>query len=246
MIKITSIITKALLIASMLLSHNIEEDPKWKKYYRGTFIAESSEYGYGGYLRVKRTTRHSFKDFRVFLHFIGDESYKKIRYKDSSKFRKFNQFYNYATISIAQNTKINVNLRYHGNQGFGIFIKDSKSGHLNAEVGMAYDISDYLNDSRKTSYLKAGLYWDQDFEGFETKFEIEHYNQISDIIDNTDLSRFEMLFEIYWSIDNNWRIVLGYETEQFDYSDNTANSSKYISIAFHDILNINKLKNRLF
>ena len=111
-----------LLLCSILFSHQIEDYPKWKKYYRGTFIGEGSEYGYGGYLRLKRTTHHTFKDLRVFLHFIGAESFKKIRYKDSSKFRDFDQFYNYTTISIDQNTKVDVALRYHGNQGFGMFI----------------------------------------------------------------------------------------------------------------------------
>ena len=117
---------------------------------------------------------------------------------------------------------------------------------INTEIGLAYDISDYLNESRKTSYLKSGLYWDQDFKDFEIKLEIEHYHQISDIIEDANLSRFEMLFEIYWPIDDNWRVVLGYETEQFEYSDNTINSSKYISIGYHDILNIMNLKDRFF
>ena len=234
------------LFLSFFLTHQIEDSPKWKKYYRGTFIGEGDEYGYGGYLRFKRTTRYTFKDLRVFMHFIGNDSFKKIRYKDSSKFRDFNHFYNYGTVSIDQNSKVGVKIRYHGNQGLGIFVKDSENGHINAEIGMAYDISDYLNDSRKTSYLKTGLYWDQDFKNFEIKLEIEHYNQISDIIENSDLSRFEMLVEVYWSIYKNWRVILGYETEQFDYSDNSTNSSKYFSIGYSDSFNFKSLKNKFF
>ena len=80
----------------------------------------------------------------------------------------------------------------------------------------------------------------------EIKLEIEHYNQISDIVGNSDLSRFEMLIEVYWPIYENWRVVLGYETEQFDYSDNTTNSSKYISIAYHDFFDMINFKERLF
>ena len=234
------------LFFSLFLAHQIEDSPNWKKYYRGTFIGEGDEYGYGGYLRFKRTTRYTFKDLRVFMHFIGSDSFKKIRYKDSSKFRNFNRFYNYGTVSVDQNSKVGVKIRYHGNQGLGIFVKDSENGHINAEIGMAYDISDYLNDSRKTSYLKTGLYWDRDFKDFEIKLEIEHYNQISDIIENSDLSRFEMLVEVYWPIYKNWRVILGYETEQFDYSDNSTNSSKYFSIGYSDSFNFKSLKNKLF
>ena len=234
------------LFSSLFLAHQIEDSPKWKKYYRGTFIGEGNEYGYGGYLRFKRTTRYTFKDLRVFMHFIGSDSFKKIRYKDSSKFRNFNRFYNYGTVSVDQNSKVGVKIRYHGNQGLGMFVKDSENGHINAEIGMAYDISDYLNDSRKTSYLKTGLYWDQDFKDFEIKLEIEHYNQISDVIENSDLSRFEMLVELYWPIYKNWRVILGYETEQFDYSDNSTNSSKYFSIGYSDSFNFKSLKNKLF
>ena len=234
------------LFLSLFLAHQVEDPPKWKRYYRGTFIGEADEYGYGGYLRIKRTTRYTFKDLRVFMHFIGSDSFKKIRYKDSSKFRDFNRFYNYGTVSIDQNSKVGIDMRYHGNQGFGMFVKDSDNGHVNAELGMAYDISDYLNDSRKTSYLKTGLYWDQDFKDFEIKLELEHYNQISDIIENSNLSRFEMLLELYWPIYENWSIVLGYETEQFEYSNNSTNSSKYISISYHDFFNIRKISKKLF
>ena len=51
-----------------------------------------------------------------------------------------------------------VNLRYHGDQGFSRFLNNSNFGHVNTEIALAYDISDYLNDSRKTLYLKSGLY----------------------------------------------------------------------------------------
>ena len=97
MIKIYFIIT---LLASFLFSHQIEDSPEWKKYYRASYIVnENQDYGLGGYFRVKRTTKNTFKDLRVFLHFIEGESYKKIRYKDiknikplakSSRFRGTN------------------------------------------------------------------------------------------------------------------------------------------------------------
>ena len=95
------IIVLAFLSFSILFTHEIEDDPKWKKYYRGSYIInESHDYGLGTYLRLKRTTRHTFKDFRIFLHFIEGQSYKKIRYKDSSKFRDWNRLYNLSLIHI--------------------------------------------------------------------------------------------------------------------------------------------------
>ena len=176
------------------------------------------------------------------MHFIEGESYKKIRYKDSSRFRDWSQFYNYTTISIDQNSKIGVDLRYHGNQGIGVFLKDFQKGHINAEVALAYDISDYLNNSIKTSYLKSGIYWDYDFNSYEVKLELENYDQITDIF-SSDLSRMEILFEIYFPIQDNWRVILGYEYEDFKDSDNNINSSAYLSIEYHNLFNLYKLRN---
>ncbi len=235
-----------LLFFTILFSHQIVDIPSWKKYFRTSYIVnESHDYGLGGYFRVKRTTRYTFKDLRVYLHFIEGESYKKIRYKDSSKFREWESFYNYTTVSIDQNSKIGVNLRYHGNQGVGLFVKDFKNGHINTEIGLAYDISDYLNDSAKTSYFKSGIYWDQKFTDYEVKFEIENYKQITDVIID-DLSRTEILLEIYFPIQNNLRVILGYEYEDFNSSINSINSSIFLSIAYYDVLNMGKLKNQLF
>jgi len=234
------------LLLTIIFPHQIDDPIKWKQYYRASYIVnESHDYGLGGYFRLKRTTKYTFKDLRVFLHFVEGESYKKIRYKDSSKFRDWTRFYNYTTVAIDQNSKIGVDLRYHGNQGIGLFIKNFEDGHINAEVGLAYDISDYLNDSAKTSYLKSGIYWDQKLNDYEIKFEIENYKQITDVLIE-DLSRTEILFEIYVPIRNNLRVVLGYEYEDFNNSNNSMNSSVFLSIAYYDIFNISKFKNRLF
>ena len=230
------------LLTSFLCSHQIEDSAKWKKYYRASYIVnENHDYGLGGYLRVKRTTEHTFKDLRVFLHFIEGESYRKIRYKDSSKFRDWDRFYNYTIVAIDQNSKIGVNLRYHGNQGFGLFVKNFKGGHINSEIGLAYDISDYLNNSIKTSYLKSGVYWDHKFNNYEIKFEIENYKQITDILIE-DLSRTEILFEAHFPIQGNLSVILGYEYEDFINSNNNINSSVYLSIGYYDTFNINKFK----
>ena len=234
-------------LLNLFLSHDVEYSPSWKQYYRGSYIFnEDSGYGLGGYCRFKRTTKHTFKDLRVFLHFTEEDSYKKIRYKDSSRFRELYNFYNYTTISIDQNTKVGVDIRYHGNQGIGMFLKDFDNGHINSEVALAYDISDYLNDSRKTSYFKSGIYWDQDFSAYEVKLEIENFYQISDIVNDKNLSRLEVLFELYYPINDGWRVILGYEHENFRSSDNTSNSSVYLSIGYSDFFNFPDLKNIFF
>ena len=231
---------------SCLFSHKIDDSARWKQYYRGSYIVnEHYDYGFGGYFRLKRTTKYTFRDLRGYFHFIKDNSYKKIRYKSSNKFREFDKLYNYSTISIDQNSKVGINIRYHGNQGVGFFINDSNNGHVNAELALAYDISDYLNDSRKTSYIKSGLYWDQDFKAYEIKLELEHYYQITDLIDDTNLSRLEILFEVYVPLNNKLQIILGYELEQFELADNNLNSSVFLSIGYDDIFNTREIKNKV-
>ena len=232
-----------LIILSCIFPHEVDDTANWKQYYRGSYIInEQHNYGLGGYFRIKRTTKYTFRDLRGYLHFIKDNSYKKIRYKSSNKFREFDRLYNYSTISIDQNSKVGVNIRYHGNQGVGFFVNDSNSGHINAELALAYDISDYLNDSRKTSYIKSGLYWDQDFRDYEIKLEVEHYCQITDLIDDINLSRLEFLFEVYFPLNDELQVILGYELEQFESSDSKINSSVFLSIGYDDIFNIKRIK----
>jgi len=231
---------------SILYSHNIESDPEWKRYHRGSFIVnEEHNYGFGGYLRLKRTTDYTFRDLRIYIHLIENNTYQKIRYKNSRKFLDLKNMYNYTTIAIDQNTKIGVNVRYHGNQGFGYFLKKNKNAHLNTEIGIAYDVSDYLNDSSKTSYFKTGVYWDQDFDSYEIKLEIEDYIQITDI-NLEDLSRMEISLELFFQIKKDFNIILGYEYEDFKNSKNNINSSVYLSIERVKTFNFNKLKNKLF
>jgi len=99
-----------------------------------------------------------------------------------------------------------------------------------------------LNDSRKTSYIKNGFYWDKIFNDIELKLEIENFHQITDLIDNIELSRLELLFELYFNINNNFKIILGCELENFKTSTSQLNPSLFFSIGYSDILNINKFK----
>ena len=235
-----------LLCVSYVFLHEIDDKPEWKQYYRGSYIVdENHDSGLGIYYRLNRKTKYTFRDIRAYLHFIKDYQYKKIRYKISNKFIDFSRFYNYSTISIDQNSKIGVDIRYHGNQGVGFFIKESNNSHINAEFAFAYDISDYLNDSRKTSYIKSGLYYDKKFSENEIKLEIEYYYQITDLIDNVDLSRLELLFESYFQITENLSLIVGYELENFESTDNNFNSSIFLSIGYDNIFNVDRIKKKL-
>ena len=99
-----------------------------------------------------------------------------------------------------------------------------------------------MNDSRKTSYIKNGFYWDKIFNDIELKLEIENFHQITDLIDNIELSRLELLFELYFNINKNFKIILGYEVENFKTSTSQLNPSLFLSIGYSNILNINKFK----
>jgi len=232
-----------LLCVSYVFLHEVDDNLEWKQYYRGSYIVdENRDSGLGVYYRLNRKTQYTFRDIRAYLHFIKDYQYKKIRYKASNKFIDFSRFYNYSTISIDQNSKIGVDIRYHGNQGIGFFVKESNNSHINAEIALAYDISDYLNDSRKTSYIKSGLYYDKKFSKSELKLEIEYFSQITDLIDNIDLSRLELLFESYFQITENLSLIVGYELENFESTDDNFNSSIFLSIGYDNIFNVDKMK----
>ena len=84
-------------------------------------------------------------------------------------------------------------------------------------------MSDYLNDNRKTSYARAGLYWDYDTKFFSSKLEIEYFQQISEVVvDN--LSRTQIMSEIIIPLKNNISASLIYETENYKELNNNANS----------------------
>ena len=99
-----------------------------------------------------------------------------------------------------------------------------------------------MNDSRKTSYIKNGFYWDKTFNDIELKLEVENFHQITDLIDNIDLSRFEFLFELYFPLNDELEVILGYELEHFESSDSKINSSVFLSVGYNDIFNIKKIK----
>ena len=79
----------------------------------------------------------------------------------------FDWLYSFNTLIYEKNTFIDVNLRYHFNQGFGWLIRNSESGNMTAELGIAFDNSDYLNTKQKTSYARSGFTADKKMGKYE-------------------------------------------------------------------------------
>jgi hypothetical protein len=84
---------------------------------------------------------------------------------------------------------------------------DYKTGHINSEIAHAYDMSDYLNDTRKTSYIKGGFYWDHDAPRFSTKVELEYFYQISEVVE-TNLTRTQLMAEMIVPIKSNFSLII--------------------------------------
>ena len=222
-----------ILFCSGLFGHNVENDfIKWKGYSRLGFIqANNSETGVGTYFRLKRHTKYTFKDLRLFTHWVSeDDTYLKLRYKNSKKIIKFSQFYNFTVISFDQNKKVGLDIRSQGGQGVGYFLVDYNYGHINTECSFSYDIMDHLNDTKKTSYIKIGAFWDNNLPILETKMEFEAIYQISDIVDNNDLSRIEILFEIFFPLTKHINLIAGYEKE--DYFKQDSGDSYFLSVGY--------------
>ena len=197
-----------------MLSAQKDSTLTWKHYTRGGIANTDSTIGGFAYYRINRQTDNTFRDLRVFSYSLKNDSYIYIRYKTSDKYSSYPFFYRYTTTSYRKNTRANVDLQYHFNQGLGYFINNYKNGLINVEIGHAFDISDYLNATRKTSYLKSGLFWDHDTKWFSTKFEAEHFQQISEIVEN-NLSRNQFLFEIIIPFKKNFSVNLNYELEDY-------------------------------
>ena len=130
----------------------------WKQYVRGGGAQAEKDKGVFGYYRLNRQTPFTFRDLRFFGYGLKKESFIYVRYKSSDRSRTLKQFYRYTTTSYRKNTRAGVQLQYHFNQGLGIFVKEYQQGLMNIEIGHAFDVSDYLNAERKTSYVKSGIY----------------------------------------------------------------------------------------
>lgn len=186
----------------------------WKHYARGGIVIADSTSGGLGYYRINRRSENIFRDLRLFAYGLKKDAFIYLRYKSSDKYETHPKFYRYTTTSYRKNTRAGVDLQYHFNQGLGMFVKKYKSGLMNLEIGHAFDMSNYLNETRKTSYVKTAFFWDHDGSGFSTKLELEHFRQISEINVN-NLSRNQYMFVLIIPLKNSVSLNMIYEMENY-------------------------------
>jgi len=217
------------LLADRPPSTDSNEVSLWKQYARLGAVRDEGLQGTSGYYRLNRRTNLTFRDLRLFTYALGKDSYIFLRYKSSNKYRRLSWLYNFTTLFYQRNTRANVSLRYHFNQGLGAFIHQSATGHITVEVGQAYDMSNYLNSDRKTSYLKTGLYWDQDLFRLSTKWEAEYFYQISEVVE-ANLTRTQLQGELLYSLGRGFSVIVGYELEY--YSSNRRPESWYLELGW--------------
>ena len=203
------------LITTVVIGQDARTDSaKWKHYVRGGGVRVINDNGLSGYYRINRSSRYTFGDLRLYLYGLQNNSYVFIRYKSSSKYRKWPRFYRFSTIAYQKNTQAGVALRYHFNQGLGLFVLPYRKGHIITEIAHAYDMSDYLNDNRRTSYARGGLYWDHDTKLFNTKLEVEYFHQISEEVEE-NLSRTQAMAEVIFPITKGFSAIIIYEIESY-------------------------------
>lgn len=186
----------------------------WKHYGRGGIVIADTSSGGLGYYRINRRSETIFRDLRLFAYGLKNDAFIYLRYKSSDKYETHPKFYRYTTTSYRKNTRAGVDLQYHFNQGLGMFVKEYKSGLMNLEIGHAFDMSNYLNETRKTSYVKTAFFWDHDGSGFSTKLELEHFRQISEINVN-NLSRNQYMFVLIIPLKNSVSLNMIYEMENY-------------------------------
>jgi hypothetical protein len=75
-------------------------------------------------------------------------------------------------------------------------------------------MSDYLNEERKTSYIKTGFFWDHDASRFSTKLDVEYFQQISEI-NVSNLSRNQYMVELIIPFKNGVSFNMNYELEDY-------------------------------
>ena len=208
------------------------DSTNWKHYFRLGAAGVDSSTGAFGYYRLNMQNKTAFRDLRFFSYSLDQNSFVHLRYKSSDKYISRPNFYRYTITSFRKNTRANLNLQYHFNQGFGYFIKDYDNGLINAELGHAFDTSDYLNATRKTSYLKTGIFWDHNTNYFSSKLEIEYFEQISEVIENK-LSRGQYLLQLIIPMNKNYFVNINFEKEEFFDKNQTDASSISLAIQWN-------------
>ena len=224
----------SIFFCPIIFAHNPNAElPDWKQYTRLGIVNSGMEYpGVATYLRLKRTTSYTFQDIRIYGHYFKDNQEIRVRQKTSRRFVSFD------TLIYEKNTFIDVNLRYHFNQGFGWLIRNSESGNMTAELGIAFDNSNYLNTKQKTSYARGGFTADNKMGKYETKIEVDYFHQVSKLVDNTDLSRIQLVAEAQWSIKKGVAFIIGFTEDLLkDESFNIGTPSVFLTFSIKRPLN---------
>ena len=227
---------------AVLWAHDPESDsPHWKTYLRGGLVnIDQNSLGLATYFRIKRTTNYTFGDVRLYAHIFETDQDIRVRYKSSRIPIRLRWLYNFTTVSYQRNTLVDVKLRYHYNQGLGWFIRKTDSGNMTAEMGIAYDMSDYLEDTRKTTYLKSAFTYDKSVRNIDAKLELDYFYQISDEVNEKNQSRFQILGELYWNIYQNLKLIGGmYQELPSDKSYNEQRVLLYFALGFNKPLEWN-------
>jgi len=229
-----------LLIISFAFTQE-KDFPTWTGYGQ-IGIGELSNTGAFSFFRIKRVHKNTFNDIRFLSIIQPKTSFITARYKSSNKIDIFPSIYRFTVTSLRRNSLSGLNIRYHYNQGFGAFIFDKPKNHLTSEIALSYDMSDYLNDTRKTSYLKYGFFWDINFSKITMNLDFEYFNQISDLQPNEVISdRYEISSKINYQMNQFLIITFGIEYEkyikkEFIINRNEKYNSIYLSIGFKEIL----------
>jgi len=224
-------IMKYIVIVLLSFVYAQSDSTKWRQYSRIGSVSVDSTSGVFGFLRLNRKTNATYKDLRLFAYGIQNQSFIYLRYKSSNKYGTNSKFYRYTITSVRKNTRVDMDLQYHYNQGFGYFANQYKNGLINIEIGHGFDMSDYLNATRKTSYLKGGVFWDHNTAWFSSKLEFEHFQQISEIVES-NLSRNQYIFEVILPIKKSLYINLNIEVEDFLIEKQTDASSLTLALGW--------------
>ena len=216
------------------IAYGKTDSTMWEHFFRLGIVNVDSTNGGFGYYRINRTTLNTFRDLRLFTYGLNNNSFIYLRYKSSNKYLSQPKFYRYTITSFRKNSRANVNLQYQFDQGFGYFIKDYSNGLINLELGHAFDTSDYLNATRKTSYVKTGIFWDHDTNYFSSKFELEHFSQISEVIENK-LSRNIYLFQLFFPLNNGIYFNINYEKEDYIGKNQTDAASITLAVEWNGV-----------
>ena len=202
-----------LLAISFITAHDPnKENIQWTQYYRiGSVYSKTPTNGIAGYARLKRTTENSFNDIRLYTHVFQKDSEIKIRNKSSRRFLSLNQLYSFNTLMYEKNTIIDVDLRYHYNQGLGYILKSTDKGNITMETGFAFDNSDYQITQQKTTYIRGAT-----------------------SIDKADLSRFQILAESQWNLNKRIGIITGFTCDAYN---KEPSYTFFLTISFCDPIN---------